>query len=246
MLYPARLRLIAHIAISAIAAAIAAGHASGQVTVKEADLPKLIEAARKAGVEVQYETATTTEEAAGKGSDVIASGDASKVERDSKAPNVGLRGGTTASGGDSKDSAQASVSGTTWFRILLALLGAGGIIGGAWKFKQGELDTAIALGVGGGILIAIALWPALLWLAVAAAVVAAATHFMPDPAKKALEQKIAQSEAKAKGIVTGIDALRSDPTHGPVVQNAMRQLKDKITLAMGKDAAALVNSEKTT
>lgn len=224
MLIPGRLRLIVAIAVSAYALVCCPLAARGQVSpapasggvvaVKQEDLARLIAAAKAAGVAVDYSASTTTEEAAGKGSTVDASGDAAKVEHDSTAPNVRLRDGTTADGGDSIDKAMADVSHARWYQWLLGIIGLGLIGCGVWKFKQAEIDTALSLAGAGAVCIVCAIWPGLMVIMVLAAVLPAIAHVLPDKLKSAYHGLVDGIGTAPPGALTPelVKAIKSQTT----------------------------------
>jgi hypothetical protein len=179
------------------------------VSVPESELGKLIELAKQNNMAVQFEQNVTDEGAAARGANTDAQGDATKLATDGKAPGVGLSGGARAQGGDSKTSASAEVYQAEWWRIALGVIGAVMLGGAGWMVfgrKPPEIDTAIGLGASAACLIAIAIWPWLLFLLVVAVIVAVIPHFLPDKEKNKLN---ALSGAAAAELKKKSEALRA-------------------------------------
>lgn len=124
-------------------------------------------------------------------------------------PSVALPGGASATGGAIDSDQSAKVSQSSAWRIGLGILGLALLAGGGWMLlgkKPPEIDTALGLAAAGGVCIAVAIWPGLLWLLAIALVCVAVSHFLPDKEKKAL-QNLATSAAAE--ITKKSEALRA-------------------------------------
>lgn len=217
MLIPARLKLVIGIAV-AVYACLAWTPAHGQdrpesdrgrpagqaLNIKETDIPLLMKLAKDAGISLDYSSSTTTEHAAGEGASATATGDKLDQKLDSSSPGAKLSGGASATGGDTQAKQHAEVLEAPWFRIMLAITGIALGLGAAWKFKKGELDTAAGLAGASAIFLLVAWMPALIWLLIIAGLGVAAPHFLPDKAKKALEERAAKAESALAAVVAGV------------------------------------------
>lgn len=155
MLIPARLRLIAAITVSALAALGWAAVADAQQTNDEVikylrSLPP--------GTPVEIQTSTTEQKADGQGASGQSTGDKANQTIDSTAPHVALPG-VIANGGDTHAKQEASIEHALWFRILVGVVGLLIAAAGALGLYLGHALRAgagtIAIGIG---LAAAALW----------------------------------------------------------------------------------------
>lgn len=218
MLGPARLKLI--VAVTAFAYAfLLAGHARGQddgLSIDPKDIPKLVEMAKQAGMNVEYEKSSTVKKASGSGAGAKAEGGEIKQGVKSDAPGATIPGESDAKGGSSdSESHTKAPPASVWSSPFLWLgVVCEGLALACWfvpllvptllpvGLKIG-LKVPIGLALAGGAFIFAALQPAMAALAMIGVFVFLAGPKLLTELQRLREAKAAQAQQAKAATETG-------------------------------------------
>lgn len=176
--------------------------AAGQQPKVPADIARQIEQASKEGRTIRYHV--KQQDASGVGAGGESRGEKADLKMDNSAPVVTLPG-ASASGGDTKASASAISSQTNWVRIILALVGVGGLAYAGFCVYRRNPRGALVAGIGGAAFVVASMLPDWAWLALAVGGIGyMVAHGWIETTHPG---NIADRKARLKGKLARIEAL---------------------------------------